>query len=168
MKARRLLLVTVLMVALLFVSSLAVAAQPSESAAIKCGLDITYAVWPEESYWGAGEYWAGTVTGPRCSVAGNIKFVEEEPSFPGNTMHFVEVFTIHPDSGGSIEGKDWGVWNFSTFKFRAQGWVTDASPEWEHLVGSRYHEIGVTSNPAVPGPITAPDGEMHIAPSNWP
>ena len=160
MKKRRLLLVTVLMVALLFVSSAAVAAQPSGSAAIKCVLDINY----------NGAYWLGTVTGPRCSVEGEIRFdaVEEEYFYPGKTMHFVEEFTIWPDSGGVIHGKDSGVWNMTTFKFRAQGWVTDATPEWEHLVGSRYHEIGWTSNPDDGFPITAPDGQMHIAPSNRP
>jgi hypothetical protein len=83
-------------------------------------------------------------------------------------MHFVEEFTIWPSDGGEIYGKDWGVWNMTTFKFRAQGWVTDASDEWAHLVGSRYHEIGVTSNPDDGLPITAPDGQMHIAPSNRP
>jgi hypothetical protein len=149
------------MVALLFVSSSAVAAQPSGSAAIKCDLDIEY----------NGEYWYGTVTGPRCGVEGTIRFdaVEEEYTYPGKTMHFVEVFTIWPDAGGEIYGKDWGVWNLTTFKFRAQGWITGASSDqWAHLVGSRYHEIGWTSNPADGFPITAPDGQMHIAPSNRP
>ncbi|MGD2040799.1 MAG: hypothetical protein PVH11_08230 [Anaerolineae bacterium] len=160
MKERRLLRVIVLMVALLLVSSAAVAAQPSDSRAIECVLDIDY----------NGAYWFGTVTGPRCSVEGTIRFdaVEDEYFYPGKTMHFVEEFTIWPSDGGEIYGKDWGVWNMTTFKFRAQGWVTDASDEWAHLVGSRYHEIGVTSNPDDGLPITAPDGQMHIAPSNRP
>jgi len=166
MKKRRLLRVTVLMVAFLLVSSAAVAAQPSGSAAIKCVLDITYDAHDECEE--VVPCWFGTVTGPRCSVAGEIRFdaVEEEYSYPGNTMHFVEVFTLEPYSGGEIHGKDWGVWNMATFKFRAQGWVTSASEEWEHLVGSRYHEIGWTSNPADGLPITTSDAQMHIAPSN--
>jgi hypothetical protein len=159
MKKRPLLLVAVLMVAFLLVSSSPVAAQPSESAAIKCVLDIEF----------NGAYWSGTVTGPRCSVQGTIKFeaVLDEYRYPGNTMHFVETFTIWPDSGGDIMGKDWGVWNYSTLKFRSQGWVTDASSEWEHLVGSRFHEIGWTSDPNVI-PITTSDSHMTIAPSNRP
>ncbi len=158
MKERRLLRVTVLMVALLLVSSSAVAAQPSGSGTIECVLDITY----------NGAYWDGTVTGPECSVAGRITFIEVSGAFDaGKTLHFVEEFTIEPYSGGEIKGKDWGVWNFSTLKFRAQGWVTDASPEWEHLVGSHYHEMGWTSDPNVI-PIAAPDGQMRIAPSDRP
>jgi hypothetical protein len=170
MKERRLLGVTVLMVAFLLVSSSAVAAQPSGSRAIECVLDITYNVWPEESYWGSGEYWSGTVTGPGCSIEGPIKFeaVEDEYFYPRGTMHFVEVFTIHPDSGGEIHGKDWGVWNYSTFKFRANGWITEASDEWAHLVGSRYHEIGWTSSLDDGLPLTTSDGQMHIAPSDRP
>jgi hypothetical protein len=160
MKKRPLLVITVLMVAFLFVASAPVAAQPSGSGAIKCVLDIEY----------NGAFWFGTVTGPRCSVEGTIRFdaVEDEYFYPGKTMHFVEEFTIWPDSGGVIKGKDWGVWNLTTFKFRANGWIREASDEWAHLVGSRYHEIGWTSNPDDGLPITAPDGKMTIAPSNEP
>jgi hypothetical protein len=162
MKKRRLLRVTVLMVALLFVSSAAVAVQPSGSGTIDCVLDITYDEWEPGVF-----YWFGTITGPECSVAGDIQFVEGPAFEAGKTLHFTEEFTIWPDSGGEIYGMDWGVWNFSTLKFRAQGWVTDATPEWEHLVGSHYHEMGWTSDPNFI-PIYAPDGQMRIAPSNRP
>jgi hypothetical protein len=163
MKERRLLRVTVLMVAFLFVSSAAVAAQPSGSGTIDCVLDITY-----DEYDPGEWYWLGTVTGPECSVEGTIRFDEVEGAFDaGKTLHFVEEFTIWPYSGGEISGKDWGVWNFSTLKFRAQGWITGATPEWEHLIGSHYHEMGWTSDPSVI-PIYAPDGQMRIAPSNRP
>lgn len=157
------LLITALMVALLIASSSIVSAKGNAGGTIDCALDITYADW------GDGEYWFGQVYGPECDVQGDIMFIEDEPSLPGNTMHFVEEFTIWPSSasgGGFIKGKDWGVWNFSTFKFRANGWVTDASPQWDYLVGAHYHEIGVTTEP---GPVIyAPDGQMKIAPSNRP
>jgi hypothetical protein len=164
MKKRSLLLITVLMVAFSFVSSSAVAAQPSGSGTIECVLDITY-----DNY-GDGFYWYGTVTGSECSVEGTIRFdaVREEYFDAGKTMHFVEEFTIEPSSGGVIKGKNWGVWNLTTFKFRAYGWVREASDEWAHLVGSHYHEMGRTSNPADGIPITAPDGKMRIAPSDRP
>jgi hypothetical protein len=160
MKKGWLFLITVLVAAFLLVSSSAVAAQPSASGTIKCVLDISY----------GGSYWFGTVTGPECSVAGTIRFdaVPEEYSYPGKTMHFVEEFTIEPYGGGVIRGKNWGVWNMSTFKYRAHGWVREASDEWEHLVGAQYHEVGVTSDPALGLPITAPDGKATLAPSNRP
>jgi hypothetical protein len=164
MKKRSLLLITVLMVALLFVSSPAIAAQPSASGTIECVLDITY-----DDY-GDGVYWYGTVTGSECSVEGTIRIdaVPAEYFDAGKTLHFAEEFTIWPDSGGAIKGKDWGVWNLSTFKYRANGWVREASDEWAHLVGSHYHGMGVTGNPDDGLPITAPGGWMKIAPSNRP
>jgi hypothetical protein len=143
----------------MLVSSSAVAARPGAGGTIECALDITY----------DGSCWLGTVSGPDCSVAGTIRFdaVLDEYAFPGETMHFVEEFTIWPDDGGVIRGKNWGVWNMSTFKYRAHGWVREASDDWAHLVGSQYHEMGKTSNPEEV-PLTAPDGKMKIAPSNRP
>jgi len=160
MKTRSLFPIIVLVAACLLVSSSAVAAQPGASGAIKCALDMSY----------NGSYWFGTVTGPDCSVAGTIRFdaVFDEYTYPGETMHFVEEFTIEPYAGGVIRGKNWGVWNMSTFKFRAHGWVREASDEWAHLVGAQYHEIGVTSDPALGLPITAPDGKAKLAPSKRP
>jgi hypothetical protein len=153
-------LIAVLVAAFLLVSGSAAAAQPSASGTTECVLDISY----------NGFYWLGTVTGPDCSVAGTIRFdaVLAEYSYPGKTMHFVEEFTIWPDTGGVIRGKNWGVWNMSTFKFRAHGWVRDASDEWAHLIGYQYHEMGKTSNPADGLPLTAPDGKMTLAPASRP
>jgi hypothetical protein len=160
MKTRSLFRITVLVAALLLASAAAVAARPSAAGTIECALDISY----------NGSYWSGTVTGPECSVAGTIRFdaVPEEYSYPGKTMHFVEEFTIEPYGGGVIRGKNWGVWNMSTFKYRAHGWVREASDQWAHLVGSQYHEMGKTSNPADGLPLLAPDGKMKLTPSNRP
>jgi hypothetical protein len=159
MSKRSLLLITAFMVASLLVPSAAVAAQPSASGTIECVLDITY----------NGSYWLGTVTGSECGVEGTIRFdaVPDEYFDAGKTVHFVEEFTIWPDSGGVIRGKNWGVWNLSTFKFRANGWVREASDECAHLVGSKYHEMGRTTSPDSL-PIYAPAGQMKIAPSNRP
>ena len=113
-------------------------------------------------------YWLGTVTGDDCDVEGTIRFdaVDEEYTFPGKTMHFVEEFTIWPDSGGWIKGKNWGVWNLTTFRYRANGWVKETSAEWDQLVGSKYHEGGVTGDLAEGFPLLAPDGWMKIVPAN--
>jgi hypothetical protein len=165
MKTRSLVLITALVAASLLVSSSAFAAQPSASGAIKCVLDIEYDEYEPETY-----HWLGTVSRPECSVAGTIRFdaVREEYPEPDKTMHFVEELTIWPDGGGEIRGKNWGVWNMSTFKFRAHGWVRDASDEWAHLIGYQYHEMGKTSNPADGLPLTAPDGKMTLAPASRP
>jgi hypothetical protein len=162
MKKGTLIVLTVLMVALLFVLTSAVSAKPNESGSMECVLNIAYDEYAPEDF-----YWLGTVTG--CSIAGTIKFWEEDLNYVvGKTEHFFEVFTIEPDSGGVINGRDEGVWNFSTFKFRANGCVTDASEEWAHLVGNKYHEMGTTSNPDEGLPITAPGGMMRLAPAEAP
>jgi hypothetical protein len=93
-------------------------------------------------------------------------------------MHFVEDFIIWPgntnrEQGGDdwIEGKNCGVWTLSTFKFRAQGWVTDASEDYADLVGNQYHEMGTTTpfhGDPDEIPILAPDGKMKLVPGNRP
>ncbi len=161
MKKGTLKLIAVLIVALLFVPFSAVSA--GSNAPFKCGLDITYDDWdvPDEYYW------SGFLSD--CELEGTISFyaVPDEYAFAGKTMHFVETFIIEPDIGGEIKGKNWGVWNMSTFKFRANGWVMDASPQWEYLVGAKYHEMGTTSPPPPePGPIYAPGGTAKLVPAN--
>ena len=157
MKKGTLILITALMVALLFASISAVSAQPDAPGVIECVTDIAY----------DGDHWSGTVTG--CSLEGTIAYwaVQSEYFEAGKTLHFSETFTIWPASGGEINGENRGVWNFSTLKFRANGWVTDASEDWAYLVGYKFREMGTTSNPAVL-PITAPDTTMRLAPANPP
>ena len=153
----------VLMIVLALLATVSISAVSAEpTAPIECVLDITY-----DEYESGVFYWLGTLAD--CELAGTIKFVavDEEYAFPGKTMHFVELFTIKPDIGGEITGKNWGVWNFSTLKFRANGWVLDASPEWEHLVGAKYHEMGTTTNPEYL-PIFAPDGAMRLVSAERP
>ena len=163
MNKKTLLLAVVLTAVLLFVSLPPVSAEPG---AIECDLDITY-----DKHAPGQWYWLGEVSGPDCSVAGEIAFyaVPEEYSFAGKTVHFVENFVITPYSGGKIFGKNYGVWTLSTFKYRANGWVLDASPEWQHLIGYKYHEMGVTSTDTSntpPDPIYAPGGWAILVPAN--
>ena len=166
MNKRTLILLAVLMVALLFVSFSTVLAKPDKPGSIDCVLDITF-----KEHTPGNWHWLGTISGPECTVAGTIEFyaVPEEYFTSGKTIHFVETFIIRPDGGGEIHGKNYGVWNLSTFKFRANGWVKDASPEWAHLVGYKYHEMGVTSTDTSntpPDPIYAPDGWAKLVPAN--
>ena len=164
MKKRSLKIIVVLVVMLVMVPILVVSAE--SNAPVKCDLDITYDQHEPNNF-----YWLGKLSD--CELEGEIKFVAvpEEYTYPGKTMHFVELFTINPYSGGEITGKNWGVWNLSTFKFRANGWVLDASPEWAHLIGAKYHEMGTTSpyygNPE-DLPILAPDGVARLVPAQRP
>jgi len=163
MKRRLVILIAALTLMLTFVWISAVSAEPSESAAIACVLDITLDDYPD------GTYWLGTLDD--CVLEGAIEFhsVDEEYRFLPNVWHFVEEFTIRPATGGEIYGKNWGEWNLKSAKFRAHGWVTDASDEWTDLIGSMYHEMGVTSTTDVSvRPITAPDGSMIMAQGNRP
>jgi hypothetical protein len=170
MNKRSLILIIVLMVTLLFVMSSAVSAQPDDPGAIQCDLDIINDEWDSDGYY----YWLGSVSGDECSVAGTIRFdaaVPDEGFFPGSTYHFVEEFTIWPanaeQEGAWIKGKDCGVWNFSTFNYRAQGWVTKASDEFTHLIGAQYHEKGTTiGDPFAPEPLYALGGQMKLVPGN--
>jgi len=157
----------VLMIVLAMLATVSISAASAKSdGPIDCVLDITY-----NEYEPGVLYWLGTLAD--CELAGTIRFdaVPEEYAEAGKTLHFVEEFTLHPYSGGEIKGKNWGVWNFSTFKFRANGWVRETSPEWAHLVGSKYHEVGRTSpyfGEPEDLPILAPGGASRFAPSNRP
>jgi hypothetical protein len=107
--------------------------------------------------------WYGTVTG---DMSGTIAFWEDPPEkwwqAPGDSGmhtwagHFFEKFTFWPSSGGWIVGYDNGLFNLKTGHFVASGFVTDASLEWQALVGYRYFEQGTTTDPMV-YPISAPD-----------
>jgi len=160
--SKKLFILMIVLALLATVSISMVSAKPT--APIECVLDITY-----DEYESGVFYWLGTLAD--CELAGTIRFdaVLEEYAESGKTLHFVEEFTINPYSGGEIRGKNWGVWNFSTFKFRANGWVREATTEWEHLIGNKYHEIGTTSpyfgDPA-DLPILAPGGTAKIVPAN--
>lgn len=168
MKKGSLKLIALLIVALLFVPISAVSA--GSNAPFKCGLDIDYDEHDPDNEPGV-YYWFGYLSD--CDLAGTIRFdaVPDEYAYAGKTMHFVETFIIHPTEefgGGEIKGKNWGVWNMSTFKFRANGWVMETSPEWVHLVGAKYHEMGTTSPPPaeMPGRIEAPGGTAKLVPAN--
>lgn len=91
--------------------------------------------------------WVGTVSG---DITGAVRFGGDpahESWGSGTAWHFYEVFTIEPESGGWIEGTDAGVYIMANGMYAANGWVTDASPEWEYLIGYKFHESGFTTDP---------------------
>jgi hypothetical protein len=104
--------------------------------------------------------WLGTVSG---DINGTVKFqpLPANSYVVGSVKHFYEIFTI-TTSAGVISGYDVGVWNFSTFKFRAEGWVTSATGDWAGLTGYKYHEMGYTTPLNPPTPIHG-TGSMFIA-----
>jgi len=153
MKKRSLLLILVLMLTILSSPISAVSAQ-STNRPMECLADLTFNPNNDPNCW------HGTVRG--CSVAGQITICEEPASFMGKTEHYFEVFTIEPWDGGQIYGVDAGVWNFTTFKFRANGFITGASPEWVDLVGFKFHEMGTTTDPALGWPITALNSPLTL------
>ena len=119
---------------------------------LKCEQTITYNDYgvdgPHPDHIGETMYWMGSITG---DLSGTIYFweLEPDPYLVGNVMHFLEDFYIE-FSDGWVSGYDKGLWNFATFKYRATGWVTDTSANYEYLIGSKFHEVGVTTIPEPP------------------
>ena len=99
---------------------------------------------PRPDHLGETAYWKGAISG---AITGVSYFWETSKNYVvGKVEHFFEDFYI--DLGdGWISGYDSGVWNFATFKFRATGWVTGASANYEYLIGCKFHEEGITTDP---------------------
>lgn len=160
MKKRLLILASVLLIALLFVSFSVATADPNGP--FKCKTNISYADHDETGFY----YWYGEVS--ECELEGNIRYDVDpnyDPLFPGNSYHFFEKFTISPSSGGEFYGDNAGTTQWSNMEFRANGWVTDASPEWEHLIGYKFHEKG-TAVGLPDGGIDASGTTMRLSPAN--
>jgi hypothetical protein len=142
-----------------------VAAAPADSAPVRGVVDMAFPYGgacptPPATVPAPAECWHGTITG---DITGTIWFWETDRNrFPGHTEHFFEVFLI-TGGDGSISGYDNGVWNFATFKFRAEGRVTAASGGWTGLVGRKYFESGRTSDPNAGLPVTADDMQVFLA-----
>lgn len=135
------------MLALVFTSAPVASAQESEPLRAEMEISIDLSV-PS-----ADIHWEGPLTG---DIEGAIEFWEhwDENYVVGGTEHFFETFIITTDHG-TITGVDAGVWNFATFKFRANGWVTEATGDWAYLVGYKMHEMGTTTAfPPPPGSTT--------------
>jgi hypothetical protein len=101
----------------------------------------------------------GTVSG---DIEGVFYVHLVEAWFPAENKieHFTEYWYIETDAG-YIQGENKGKWTFSNFKWIANGEVTDASEEYEHLIGSRWQYSGTTNNPFVDDPVVG-YGKFHI------
>jgi hypothetical protein len=111
-------------------------------------------------------HWQGTVSG---DMEGEMSLYERfaDNYVVGATEHFFEDFVISTDNG-DITGNDMGIWNFATFKFRAHGFVTDATSDGlEYLVGYKAIMTGFTSEfpPTAPNTIVTATGSIMLVPA---
>lgn len=103
--------------------------------------------------------WTGTITG---DIEGIFEVTPAWAIFPGGdpaalpppgmTEHFGENWVI-TTAVGTIEIYDEGVWTFNTFKFRANGWVTDATGAYVDLIGAKVQIKGSTTALDPPNPV---------------
>jgi hypothetical protein len=105
--------------------------------------------------------WRGSITGDISgyiffSNVGTGKRGEQEP---GMTFPFSETWLISTDKKGKkmlLTGTDEGVVSPNS-EYRMNGVVTDAAPEWSHLIGRNVHISGyITWDPVTGAPLTAP------------
>jgi hypothetical protein len=103
----------------------------------------------------------GTVSG---DIEGDLYITLLEAWFPApGVEHFTEYWRIEPGTGGYIEGENKGKWTMANFKWVANGEVTGASPEYDHLIGSKWQYGGTTDDPSVGPPnLVTGNGEFHI------
>ena len=130
-------------VALLLTSGGVLAAQSNGPKIIKCDQFIAvYSTDPEP-------HWRGTsATAPSMELKSTTTDRRRRRAgSPARSHTSTRTSSSIPTSGGFIKGYDDGLWNFSTWKFRSEGRVTEASPEWSHLVGYKFHEMGTTDDP---------------------
>ena len=143
-----------MMLAALFVLTLVLV--PAASArTTKCYQTIQFNDWgvsgPHPDHLGENMYWKGTITG---DISGDSYYWETNRNYiVGHVEHFFEDFYIDFEDGW-VSGYDYGTWNFATFNFRAHGQITDASEDYEYLIGCTFSEEGVTTNPSDGFPVT--------------
>ena len=119
--------------------------------------------WDSVIFGGTNPYsWIGTVSGE--DIQGVLKVALLDAWFPAlGVEHFTELWRIEPVTGGYIEGENKGKWTMVNFKWIANGEVTGASEEWEHLIGSKWQYGGTTDDPSVGPPnLVTGNGKFHI------
>ena len=136
------------MLALAFTLALlpAVSAQPMKPLRCEVSFELN---WDWVGFGGTSPYtWIGTVSG---AIEGDATLTLMGASFPGITEHYSETWVI-TTSEGSITMYQEGVWSFKSYKFKSNGWITDATGSWAYLLGSDAHVRGVTTTFPVPPP----------------
>lgn len=158
----RLLLVVVL--AMVLVVAVAAPASAHVKKPLLCRADIAVIQNPDPAF-PDDYYWNGTIRG---DVRGKIEFHELPWSDSGPVLYtFAEAFLIKTKCG-DISGFDMGIW-YPDFRFRASGWVTQATGRWAHLVGWMVYETGRTTDPDIALP-SATNVKVALLPPldmNW-
>ncbi len=107
-------------IALLLTSGGVLAAQSNGPKIIKCDQFIAvYSIDLEP-------HWRGTLSNCALDGAEVHYYGRHDRLGLRQVSHFHEHFEIVPWAGGFIKGYDDGLWNWSTWKFRAEGRVTEA------------------------------------------
>lgn len=131
------------------------AVAPAVSAkTLKSDQVVTWQVWPDPDpdprVPGTFVYYSGPVDFGGGMTGTSYYAVDPTQSNvqTGKTSHFYEYFYIAFDDGGWILGNDNGVYNYQTnWMYMANGWVIDASANYEYLIGCKYHAQGKTTDP---------------------
>jgi len=157
-KTRRMIVAALVTCMFVFVSTLSVPSVRANS----CDEKRLECVMEADVVWATPPYWQGTITG---DITGSIIIMENPATFPGQTEHFDESFTITTVDGVVIKGYDLGVYNLKMFKFRANGAITEvSSPAWEFLVGYMMHFSGTTTPLVIGGEVHATGTISLMAP----
>ncbi len=102
--------------------------------------------------------WRGNITG---DISGNMFFTNVGPGRRGveergMTLSFEEVWLITDEYGNMLlTGTDEGVVSANS-KYRMNGVVTGAAPEWSYLIGRAVHMSGYITWDPTGLPLTAP------------
>ncbi len=109
--------------------------------------------------------WRGTIAG---DISGKMFFTnvgtgKQGDQTPGMTIHFSEIWLITDEEGNMLlTGTDEGVVSLDGSEYRMNGVVTDAAPQWQHLICRNVHMSGsITWDPETGLPATAP-GVLQI------
>ena len=96
-------------------------------------------IGPSHPEWGPLS-WNGTISG---DINGKIYFYNTGRKIVGNVKHFWEVWLITDDAGDMLLiGTDKGIVSLANMKYRMNGVVTDAAPQYQHLIGRNVHMSG--------------------------
>ena len=107
---------------------------------LMCTMDlIKVHTGPPHPEWGPNT-WSGTISG---DIEGNIYFYKTEGKLVGQANHYWEVWLITDDDDNMLlMGTDKGVVSLKNLKYRMSGVVTDAAPQYEHLIGRNVYMSG--------------------------
>jgi len=103
----------------------------------------------------ANPVWTGTISG---DINGDMYFHNTGSKDVGQAHHFWEIWEIWDGDDLLLRGIDEGVVSWKNSKYRMNGEVTEASPEWENLIGRKVH---------MNGSITFVDGVPATAPGTF-